>query len=220
MEEPVYEEKYKGYTIKLYPDEDPFNPRGDGANLGVMVCFHKRYTLGDDHKINKNFFKDWAEMEQAIVNDLGAIVVLPVYLYDHGGITISTNPFGDNFDSGQVGFIYATRDSILKFYGVKELSFELTNKDAIIELRGEVSTYDDYLTGRAYGWRITKGDDDEELDSCWGYLGEWYGDGSSVKDARMAIDAWIKTELEAEQRRVTAAREVIDAPLVVRRSGI
>lgn len=39
-------EQYKGYTIKLYYDRDPMNPR-EFANLGRMVCWHRRYDLGD-----------------------------------------------------------------------------------------------------------------------------------------------------------------------------
>lgn len=46
----VHEEDYKGYTIKIYHDEDAESPR-DWDNLGEMVCFHRRYNLGDcNHK--------------------------------------------------------------------------------------------------------------------------------------------------------------------------
>ena len=34
------------------------------------------------------------------------VAILPLYLYDHSGLTMSTNDFGDRWDSGCVGFIY------------------------------------------------------------------------------------------------------------------
>ena len=46
MREPVKIEKYKGLTIEIHTDDDPESPREWGG-LGNMVCFHKRYNLGD-----------------------------------------------------------------------------------------------------------------------------------------------------------------------------
>ena len=40
-----------------------------------------------------------------------------LYLYDHSGITMSTGSFCDSWDSGQVGFIYVTKEDIEKEYG-------------------------------------------------------------------------------------------------------
>jgi hypothetical protein len=38
-------------------------------------------------------------------------------------------------------------------------------------LIGEVKTYDDYLTGNVYGYKVIDEQGNEE-DSCWGYYGE------------------------------------------------
>ena len=39
-------------------------------------------------------------------------------------------------------------------------------------LKGEVETYDQYLTGQVYGFTISEEEGDEdELDSCWGFYG-------------------------------------------------
>ena len=35
-----------GNTIKVFVDEDPQSPR-EWDNAGTMVCFHRRYNLGD-----------------------------------------------------------------------------------------------------------------------------------------------------------------------------
>ena len=42
--------EYKGYEIELWQDYDyPFDPRIDCDNLGTMTCFHRNYSLGDNH---------------------------------------------------------------------------------------------------------------------------------------------------------------------------
>ena len=71
---------------------DDFNPR-DNDNLGVMVCFHKRYRLGDSHDYSVNEFNSWDELRSRLEKDYPGGVILNLYLYDHGGITISTEPF-------------------------------------------------------------------------------------------------------------------------------
>jgi hypothetical protein len=37
------------YTLFVVLDDEPINPREEWDNFGTMVCFHKRYTLGDEH---------------------------------------------------------------------------------------------------------------------------------------------------------------------------
>lgn len=42
------------YVLVIQPDDDPLNPREDD-NFGKMVCFHRRYHLGDHHNYDLNF---------------------------------------------------------------------------------------------------------------------------------------------------------------------
>jgi hypothetical protein len=42
--------EYKGHTINIFPDGDAPNPRKEFDSLGTMVCFHRRYNLGDRHE--------------------------------------------------------------------------------------------------------------------------------------------------------------------------
>ena len=44
--EAVQTEKYKGYDINIYYDEDSQSPR-EWSNVATFVCCHRRYTLGD-----------------------------------------------------------------------------------------------------------------------------------------------------------------------------
>lgn len=163
-----------GTTLNIFQDCDPESPRS-WDNNGIMVCFHSRYILGDEHNHKTpQDFREWMD-EQG--NDI--IACLPLYLYDHSGLTISTGPFTCPWDSGQVGWIIATRESLESGgHNVDELDVEQVKK----WLQGEVDTYDQYLRGDIHGFtlnappvqcsdcgHVEKG---EELDSCWGFYGD------------------------------------------------
>ena len=98
-------------------------------------------------------------------------IALPVYLYDHSGVTISTSRFSCPWNSGFFGIIAVPLDKVRREYGWKNITAERRKR---IEgyLQGEIETLDDYYTGEVFGYRITPEDDDtEELDSCWGFYG-------------------------------------------------
>ena len=100
-------------------------------------------------------------------------IILPLNLYDHSMLHMSTSSFlgraqHAEWDSGQVGWIYATPQEIEKEYG------SLTPKSyekAKALLKSEVECYDYYLSGQIYGFRLYE--NGEETDSCWGFLGNF-----------------------------------------------
>ena len=178
---------YKNHKIELSYDEYANSPREDD-NLGTMICFHNRYNLGDKHSYDKNDFDSWAELEKQIIKDNGDSIILPLYLYDHSGITIKTTPFNCNFDSGRVGLIFISKEKIRKEYNTKRINKNLLNK--VTEyLIAEVKTYDKYLTGEIYQYDIIK--DDESIDSCCGY----YSEEDAINDAKSIIDYRIKQDM-------------------------
>lgn len=165
------------YIARTYQDESPESPR-EWDNLGKMICFHNRYDLGDKHGYNSNDYNGWGELREQIEKDYNVGVILPLYLYDHSGITMNTTGFSCRWDSGQVGFIFVSKQKMLEEYGGKIVTQKL--KDRVTEyLKGEVKNYDQYLTGDVYGYRVFKVDTcslghehEEELDACWGFYGE------------------------------------------------
>jgi len=170
--------KYKGYTIKIELVDYPPNPREEWENLGHMVCWHRRYDLGDKHN-----FDSPEDFQEYIKNN--KCVVLPLFLYDHSGITMSTRSFSCPWDSGQVGYIYLTYEEIRKEMD----KLNLTKKDierAKALLESEVKIYDSYLRGEVFGWVISN-EIEDHINSCWGY----YGTGEiehMVSEAKNAID--------------------------------
>jgi hypothetical protein len=141
--------------IRVNYDMYPPNPREDD-NLGIMACMHRRYDLGDE-QLDSNQFDSWVEVIKHLQRE-GAVVMLPLYLYDHSGITIATTPFSCPWDSGRVGFIYATAQDIREMYGVKRVTQKV--KDQVTEfLKSEVKDYDKYLTGDVYIAELVVDDD-------------------------------------------------------------
>jgi hypothetical protein len=158
------------YRIDIIPDETPSNPREDFDNLGTMVCFHGNYILGDKHDYRHQDYTGWEDMKNAIIKNEDVGVILPLYLYDHSGITMNTEGFHCPWDSGQVGWIFISKSKMREEYSYKRISEKLRRRVKQY-LKAEVHTYDQYLTGDVYGYRITDTEKDEEVDSCWGYYG-------------------------------------------------
>jgi len=151
-------------TIEIVQDTDPESPRYND-NLGTMICFHRRYNLGDKHHFRSDMFSGWEDMERHFSN---GHIILPLYLYDHGGITIDTKPFGCPWDSGQVGYIVVDKEKVKKEYEAQKLTPKIKQKVLSI-LNAEVEEYNKYITGEVYGYRIIE--NGEEVDSCWGFYG-------------------------------------------------
>jgi hypothetical protein len=132
-----------------------------------MVCWHNRYCLGDKKNMCREY-EDPREWFKENIDEEAGDVVLPLYLYDHSGITMRCAPFSCPWDSGQVGFIYAKADTIQKEWG--DPKDPKVRERAAEYLKGEVRTYDYYLTGSVWGF-VYEGPDGED-DSCWGFYGE------------------------------------------------
>ena len=168
-------ETYEEYTrnrleVKIYYDMDPESPR-EWDNVGTMLCAHRNYNLGDE-QLDTSLYESWQEVEKMLKDERKAVIVLPLFLYDHSGITMYTT--GDTryrqheaWDSGQVGFIYCTQEDI-------DREWDGDSDKAKEYLIGEVKTYDQYLTGDVYGFTITNPKNNEEIDSCWGFYGAEY----------------------------------------------
>ena len=113
----------------------------------------------------------------SLVEHMEGMVILPLYLYDHSGITMNTTGFSCPWDSSQVGWIYADKKRIEAEYG--KVTPETMEKARQV-LEGEVKSYDYFLTGQCYGFQLFR--EDVEVDSCWGFLGEIRDVQDAVKE--------------------------------------
>lgn len=193
MHDPVYQEAYQGHTIKIYQDLDPESPR-EWSNLGRLICWHRRYRLGDSHQFDspEAFLRDLAgvsaqsdlSMDQLRERAERKAILLPVFLYDHSGLAMNTIGFHCPWDSGQVGYVYVLLEAVREEFGAKRVTKALREKAEDI-LRAEIVSYDAYLGGRVYGYVIEQ--NGEEIDACWGFVGDY--ETGCLPEARHAMPA-------------------------------
>lgn len=188
MKDTLHTESYRGYTINIVRDIDPENPR-EWDNIGTIVCWHRRYRLGDPHKFsNPDEFNEW-------IREQGQMIVLPVFLYDHSGLAIQCEPFSCPWDSGQVGYIYCSIKKAKKEFGG-------TSEELIVKaeswLRSEVEIYNNFLQGNVVGWTAVNSNG-VEWDSCGGYYPDCGTNGTRqwdrpIEDAKLIIDSTIEAD--------------------------
>lgn len=155
---------------EIHQETDPIDPHKDFDHAGVMVCQHPRHNLGDTK-------------EHPGVVSCG----LPLYLYDHSGLRMSTKPFGCPWDSGLVGMIYMPAETL-------EKEFEGDMSRALDCLRAEVDTYDKYLSGDVW-YVLIKDEDDEIVDS----LSQIYGREAAEEEAKGMLQAAIDARPQQQE---------------------
>lgn len=181
--------------IKLYSDSGE-NPR-EWDNLGTMATKHRRYSIGEEViKDSIDWLREKLELSEITVvklaDSLGvsyyteavrlnlesrffkAFVALPLYMYEHSGVSIATTPFSCRWDSGQLGYIYCTKKKALEEFGGKVVTKKVREK-CFSNFVAEVKSYDMWQNGDVYGYEATYG---EEEDSCGGFYGtDWENNG-------------------------------------------
>jgi hypothetical protein len=142
---------------------------------------------------------------------------LPLYLYDHSGITMNTTGFHCGWDSGQVGLIYITEEDAKEawpdlFPDMPEMTdivadlFHKTQTAEVLErVKAEVTEYDLYLTNSAYSydlWPIKKpGKKYKRHKSIM--VDEQYGTLCTLADMRKEVEQHIG-RLNEERRQKSA----------------
>lgn len=191
--------EHQGVTVEIHYDEDAgefCNPRNNDGNLTTMVCWHPDYILGDEQlrgergAVETVFESERGRKDVRSMRHLyryltlmrGAVCVLPLYLYDHSGISISAgsvNPFdnptvrrdefgqGMGWDTSMIGFVYTTRERLVENCGEENADDPAFVRTQVL---AEVSEYDSYLRGEVYGYIVDNDGPDE--DACWGFVGD------------------------------------------------
>jgi len=171
---------HEDWRVRIVYDDNCDSPR-EYDNLGTMITWDRNY-----HSPNKNEFASPEEFDRwwfgnedcdDVFRDDAPdkdprCVRLPVYKYEHGGVAYSTGPFGCRWDSGAVGWIFTTPESV-----------ELTGAplDSLQkQLSDEVRSYSQWASGEVYGYVVEKREscvtcghgEWEEVEACYGFVGE------------------------------------------------
>lgn len=175
----VNEFEHNGFVVEIVHDELSENPL-DLEDVVKVVVWHPRYNLGNCEDFPRpEDFEDYCKENE--------VHRLPLYLYDHSGLTVSTSPFPCAWDSGRVGWVFVTAEDAERTLVPDENTEGVYNK----ALNQVVEVLDQYLRGEVYGYRVYKkcphcGSKTEEIESCWGFVGDQ--DECVVEAAKEAAD--------------------------------
>lgn len=239
-----YKENGNLYRFHIERDEMPWDPRKEqDGNIGTMNLYWNRYMIGDnegkgdaDDALNEIIFENVPDDkydEEKVIYEMGRgekmvliqsqenIVLLPCYIYEHSGLSISCSdasyPFNDRWDAGCAGYIYTTKEKCFEQWGIKEMSNFEWKARAARELVDEVKLYDKYLQGECYGFCQEKYDPDDdwiEDESCWGFYSDKWGDdlARDIADNGITSEPFIseaEAEKEMEELRVMAQADTM-----------
>lgn len=165
----------------------------------------------------------WEHAYNVVEKQLGMrlrdVIVYPITKFEHGNVALY---LGDQtgmcrFDAGIVGFAYATRAEIRKWFGVKRCTQKVLER-AKDSLKDELSTLQAWVNGEVYGYELElvsmqpdiRGNYAvlKELDSCWGYIGDAeYCEG----EARAAAEYNANRLIDPHSKRWTGEYELMVA---------
>lgn len=183
--EKYVENYFKNHCVKKDDKGDYYIAYGDEFIEEYYDTEDEAYDRLDELK---DEFIDYDWQDELKNNELMSIienhyVILPLFLYDHSGITMNTTGFTCGWDSGQVGWIYVSHDVIKEEYGKDD---EEQLEEVRTYLENEVETYDQYLRGEVYYFSLEekvvceccKNEEWEHIDSCGGFYGsDWEENG-------------------------------------------
>jgi hypothetical protein len=178
-----------GLVARLFQDEDAPKP-SYSDQFGTLVTWHRNYCFEEDG--TKRFGEPSDFLLEA--KRKGWIYLL-VGMLDHSGITLyeggqahGMDPGG--WDSGQVGFIYGSRERFIKYVDMRPVRWRVRGLEL---LRAELKEWDQYVTGDVWGYTVETVDG-EHYDSCSGFYDYDYALG----EMKQALAHCVKGEQEAE----------------------
>jgi len=121
-------------------------------------------------------FSSWDELEEAVKALYPECLLLSVYKYEHSGVCYNTTGFSCPWDSGQVGYIFVTKETIQEEWDGDREKAEKCLVGEIKEFsgwaNGEIYCFYIYVRPESYVASDNEDDDDtdwELFDCCGGY---------------------------------------------------
>ncbi len=183
-----YKNKHDGSILEVFYDFEAENPR-EWDNCTKIFCFTDSYVLGDKHDLKAEQFDSFEAIQNYLIKEFNAVVIVPLTLYDHSGISLSIGE-KRGWDTSPVGFMFVDKKNMI------DGCFK-SKADALHTIKSDLDTYNQYLSGTAYGYRIYKNVkcescgniEKEEVDSSWGF----YGELKEVKEnAGLDLKDWVE----------------------------
>jgi hypothetical protein len=190
LSEVVFQSENDKAVLSVYYCEIE-SPRED-ENLGTFYTWQSRYNSPDKHSFSEpsDFLRDLAydfmdktdnlhnRTDESLMRLIERnAIILPVFKYEHGGVVYKTSRFSCQWDSGQVGWVYVTKEAIRKNWGTKLVTpkYREMARQALIS---EVACYSEWANGQVFRFVLEQKTANEDetvdltvIDSQSGFLG-------------------------------------------------
>lgn len=192
---------YKGFVIEIHQDDMSQDPNTMGDMHGYFLQYEHRDLHIESKRISgQETFNFMTENPGVNLIDVRRMYLkegesffmkywfFPVYAYIHSGVALSLGrssyPFNDRWDVSFKGFVYINAE-------------EWPDEEEAFKVAGSViEEWNQYLSGDVWGFKVLDIDDEDEIDSCWGYYGKEY----CIEEAKSIVDYQVK-ELRNEHLR-------------------
>lgn len=172
---------------------------------------YTRYIDADTSDSDDSVASDMADKldlceKISLLEDTGEVVMLPISMYEHSGISLWLgSKWGHpdaQWDCSSIGFAYVEKATAEKEMPQRKLTDEQKGdwkKWAYAMMEGEMETYNKYVSGEVYGYMIEDEEGEEasnvHLCGCWGY----YDKDCLLEDAKSDIDAYLEEKRETRK---------------------
>ena len=151
------------YNVETHYDLTPENPREMGNICKIIVC-NRKYVLGDIN-LKENDFNSFDDFFNKMKRKYNPFVILPLYVLDHSGLHLSLTRLCQ-WDSSLIGVILIKKRELKNGFKLKKVTDnEITLAKTVINQ--ELQTYNDYLVGNVYGFKIFE--NGEVVNSVWSF---------------------------------------------------
>lgn len=160
--------------------------------------YYNELGVPDIDKV-KEIIKKWSDNN---------IISLPIYVYEHSGITMNTGGYSCRWDSGEAGVIYMSKREAMNNYESKRWTKKLAEQ-VEDDMKRRIKYLAAIAEGNIYGF-VVEDEEGEILDSCWGFVEtEWPIEKTCVYTEGMeSLDYWVKKKREANTVTVTVEMTV------------
>lgn len=144
-----------------------------------------------------------------LIEDTGEVVILPISVYEHSGITIwlgsKWGHLDASWDCSSIGFAYVEKSTAEK-EGMLDPgdAFEHNwKKWAECMMKSEMDVYNQFVTGEVYGYMIEDENGDEgshpDLCGCWDFFGD-DGKKEMLSEAKADIDSYLERKRNTREQ--------------------
>lgn len=180
--------KYKKCQIEIFQDFHPQSPDDWGDENLFLVGFHSDFWVqreGFEKDVCRTIVNptEWPDYKYEAKNILKKYHMFRLEAYIHSGVSLALSYEGNfpdrRWDVSQLGCVFVAREEWKD------------RRNARKAARGLVEEWNDYLSGNVYGYQATDPDKNVDLDSCWGFYGDYRKSGI-LDEAKASIDHYAK----------------------------